>query len=193
LSLSDQSALWKALFARTLIDHVSGLARTRYIYSFLVLDEAQLYVREQDVLELISTIRHIGVNTLFITNNIASIPEQVIRAADYRIFLRLSNDHDIKHIARNSPIDEDTIASFVKNLAPHQALIVGKPSNDYPVMVSVRDIEGAGGVTRRHFADVEMTVVDGKLQFRKKRSGGRNQVAFNGREPIAKSGKEKER
>ncbi len=165
LSLWAESAEWKALYARALIRNVRDLAREKHVYPFLILDEAQLYVQKHDILELISTIRHIGVNTLFITNSVASIPEEVIRAADNRIFLRLSNDHDIKHIAKNAPIDEDTIESFVKNLSPHHALIVGRSSNDYPIIVAVRDIEGAGGVTRRHFGDVERRVIDGQVQF----------------------------
>jgi len=62
----------------------------------VVSEEAHLYVTPQGIDALVTTARHTGITSFFITNTPTALPEGALRAADNLFIFRLPLEEDIK-------------------------------------------------------------------------------------------------
>jgi DNA helicase HerA-like ATPase len=125
-------------------------------YPFVLYEEAHFYAAPEEILNLITRGRHLGITTFFVTNSPGELPEVVFRQLDNLIVTGLSHSSDLRTIAKCSLSDEDTLHSLAVGLRPTEALVVGRVTRGFPLVVEV-DALPAGwpptGVTRSFWDD----------------------------------------
>ena len=114
----------------------SGRGRLPY----LIFDEAHEYISERALLGLITRARHLGVATTFVTNSPTKLPDAVFKLADNLIMMALHDRDDIRAVARNSFVDADTVSSFAARLKQHHAMVVGKLTDRFPLVIEIDDL-----------------------------------------------------
>lgn len=120
-------------------------------YPFVFYEEAHLYIDEDDILNIVTRMRHLGMTTTFITNRPELLPKAVMGLVDNLFMLNLASHADVKAVAKSVLTDEATLESFAVALPPHHALIVGTVTGRFPLIVKVGALpEGtpATGVTQ---------------------------------------------
>lgn len=120
-------------------------------YPFVFFEEAHFYAAPDEILNLITRGRHLGLTTFFITNTPRELPEVVFRQVDNMIVTGLTHSTDLKTIAKSSLSDEDTLESLATGLGATQALIVGRITNNFPLVCEIDPLPAtfpATGVTR---------------------------------------------
>ena len=73
----------------------------------------------------------------------------IFRQLDNLIVTGLSHSADLRTIARSSVSDEDTLQSIAASLGPGQALIVGRLTGQYPLIVEIDALPDSWPVTGR--------------------------------------------
>lgn len=106
-------------------------------YPFVFFEEAHFYAAPAEILNLITRGRHLGLTTFFITNSPGELPEVIFRQLDNMIVTGLSHSADLRTIAKSSVSDEDTLQSLAMSLGPHQALVVGRLTGQFPLVVQI--------------------------------------------------------
>jgi hypothetical protein len=114
-------------------ERTSGSGR----YPFVFFEEAHFYAAPGEILNLITRGRHLGLTTFFITNSPGELPEVIFRQLDNLIVTGLSHSADLRTIAKSSVSDEDTLQSLAMSLGPQQALVVGRLTGHYPLVVEI--------------------------------------------------------
>jgi len=109
-------------------------------YPFVFFEEAHFHTTKEEILDLITRGRHLGLTTFFITNSPGELPEVIFRQLDNLIVTGLSHSGDLRLVARCSLSDEDTLQSLAVSLAPTQAMIVGNLTGNFPLVVEVDDL-----------------------------------------------------
>lgn len=120
-------------------------------YPFVFFEEAHFYASPQEILNLITRGRHLGLTTFFITNTPGELPEVIFRQLDNLIVTGLSHSADLRTIAKCSLSDEDTLQSLAISLGPTEALVVGRLTGNFPLVVEIDALPEAfpaTGVTR---------------------------------------------
>jgi hypothetical protein len=107
---------------------------------FLFAEEAHLYLRETYWDDMVTRMRHYGFFTTFITNQPNTIHENIYRQADNVFLLNFVNEHDLQIVSRAARVDAETAISIVRDLPPHQCLVLGKVVRDFPIVVKVRPL-----------------------------------------------------
>jgi uncharacterized protein DUF87 len=126
-----------------------------YAYPFVIFEEAHFYASPEEILNLITRGRHLGLTVFFVTNSPAELPEVVFRQVDNLIVTGLSHSADLRTIGKCSLSEEDTLQSLAVALGPTQALVVGRITANFPLVVEVLPLpEGfpATGATRSFWA-----------------------------------------
>lgn len=100
-------------------------------------EEAHFYIKEDAILNIITRGRHIGLASVFVTNTPQSLPDTVFRQLDNLFLLGLTHRDDIKNVSKNSFTDEETIQSFATRMPERHALITGKVTDRYSLVVEV--------------------------------------------------------
>jgi len=125
--------------------------------TFLLAEEAHLYLRQTHWEDLITRMRHFGVFTIFVTNQPDAIGLSVYRQADNVFLYNFTNDRDLETVAQASMTDVETVKSIVRSLPPRRCLVLGKAVADLPVVVQVREASFQTlGYTRLFFAGQEV-------------------------------------
>ncbi len=114
----------------------SGRGRLPY----LIFDESHEYISERALLGLLTRARHLGISTTFVTNSPSKLPGAVFKMADNLILMALHDRDDIRAVARNSFVDADTVSSFAARLKEHHAMVVGKLTDRFPLVVEIDDL-----------------------------------------------------
>jgi hypothetical protein len=120
-------------------------------YPFVFFEEAHFYASPQEILNLITRGRHLGLTTFFITNTPGELPEVIFRQLDNLIVTGLAHSADLRTIGKCSLSDEDTLQSLAVSLRPTQALIVGRLTGNFPLVVEIESLPQTfppTGVTR---------------------------------------------
>lgn len=128
-------------------ERVSGRNR----FPFVFYEEAHFYEAPEEILNLITRGRHLGITTFFVTNSPGELPEVIFRQLDNLIVTGLSHSADLRTIAKCSLSDEDTLKSLAVGLRPTEARVVGRITNQFPLVVEIDDLPPgwpATGVTR---------------------------------------------
>jgi DNA helicase HerA-like ATPase len=115
----------------------------------LFLEEAQMYASHDEIKDLLTRMRHIGIYPTFITNDPQTLPDEVFSLADNLISFRFKSEKILSHLAKTGMVDLDTI-STLSNLQPKQCLAVGSFTNFFPLFLEVDRQEGVtmAGETR---------------------------------------------
>lgn len=134
---------------------------------FLFAEEAHLYLRETYWDDIVTRMRHFGLFTTFITNQPSTIQENMYRQADNLFVLNFTNEHDLDPISRAAKVDVDTVKSIVRDLLPHNSLILGRVVNEFPVVVKIKKLDvQTMGRTRLFFrGDLDVTPKNNQLNI----------------------------
>jgi hypothetical protein len=114
-------------------------------------EEAHFYTSEDEILNLITRGRHLGLTLAFITNTPGQLPEVVFRQVDNLICTGLGHSADLRIIAKSALSDDDTLQSLAFGLGQREAMIVGRTTGGFPIVVDVMDLPDgfpATGLTR---------------------------------------------
>jgi len=121
---------------------------------FLFAEEAHLYLRETYWEDIVTRMRHLGIFPTFVTNQPDSISDTIYRQADNVFLFNFTNENDLAAVSKATMADVQTINTIVKELPPHHCLALGKVVNDFPLIMTVKNIQmKAMGETRLFFAD----------------------------------------
>jgi len=102
----------------------------------LYLEEAQSYVTQDKVKDLLTRMRHIGVYPTFITNDPTTLPDEVFSLADNLISFRFKSDKILHHLARTGMIDTETVKTL-QILDDRQCLAVGAFTSNFPLFLEI--------------------------------------------------------
>ncbi len=118
----------------------------------LFAEEAQLYVTRAMWDDILTRMRHYGIFPTFITNDPATLPDEVFSLCDNLISFKFENEDDLRQISKAKMIDLETL-KLLKNIEFFQCLIMGDLTNDFPILVKVTPKKGVmmGGETQRLF------------------------------------------
>lgn len=116
----------------------------------LFLEEAQLYVERQNMVNILTRMRHFGIFPTFITNDPRTLPDEVFTLLDNLITFMFRNEDELRQLAKSGLIDIKSI-NALKHLESRQCIVVGNITSNYPVFVEVSPQVGVvmGGETRK--------------------------------------------
>ena len=111
-------------------------------FPFVFFEEAHLYISHNTIGYIVTRSRHLGITCFFVTNMVGGLDETVLRQADNLFLLYLPFDDDVRHISKSAMTDQETMASFVKRLRRHHALVLGDVTRQYPIIIKVKELKG---------------------------------------------------
>ncbi|MGA2683218.1 MAG: DUF87 domain-containing protein [Candidatus Bathyarchaeia archaeon] len=116
----------------------------------LFLEEAQLYVDQQKMINILTRMRHLGIFPTFITNDPRTLPDEVYTLLDNLVAFMFKNEDELKQLAKSGFIDTKSIYAL-KHLENKQCIVVGNVTSNFPVFVEVNPQAGVvmGGETRK--------------------------------------------
>ncbi|MGZ7131454.1 MAG: ATP-binding protein, partial [Halobacteriota archaeon] len=116
----------------------------------LFLEEAQLYVDPQNMIDIITRMRHSGVFPTFITNTPRTLPDDVFTLLDNLIAFSFRNEDELHQLAHSGLIDQKSI-NALRHLEKRQCIAVGNITSHYPLFIEIQPQTGAlmGGETRK--------------------------------------------
>lgn len=116
----------------------------------LFLEEAQLYVEHQNIINILTRMRHLGIFPTFITNDPRTLPDEVFTLLDNLIAFMFRNEDELRQLAKSGLIDLKSI-NALKHLESRQCIVIGSITSNYPIFVEVSPQAGVvmGGETRR--------------------------------------------
>jgi DNA helicase HerA-like ATPase len=125
-------------------------------YPFVFYEEAHFYAAPEEILNLITRGRHLGITTFFVTNSPGELPEVVFRQLDNLVVTGLSHSADLRTIAKCSLSDEETLQSLAVGLRPTEALVIGRLTRGFPLVVDIDNLPAGWpptGATRSFWTD----------------------------------------
>lgn len=111
-------------------------------FPFVFFEEAHLYISRNTIGYIVTRSRHLGITCFFVTNMVGGLDETVLRQVDNLFLLYLPFDDDVRHISKSAIVDQETMASYVKRLRRHHALILGDVTRQYPMIIKVKELKG---------------------------------------------------
>lgn len=107
---------------------------------FLFAEEAHLYLKKTYWEDIVTRMRHLGIFSTFITNQPDSISESIYRQADNIFLFNFTNENDLSCVSKATMVDVETVSVIARELPPHHCLILGKASNDFPIIVKIKTL-----------------------------------------------------
>jgi hypothetical protein len=116
----------------------------------LFLEEAQLYVEQPKIINILTRMRHLGIFPTFITNDPRTLPDEVYTLLDNLVAFMFKNEDELKQLAKSGLIDTKSIYAL-KHLENRQCVVIGNVTSNYPVFVEVSPQADVvmGGETRK--------------------------------------------
>lgn len=158
IDISALSNLAREGFVQAIIELVKDLClweieHDGHRFPFIFFEEAHLYVSRQSIDYIVTRARHLGITSFFVTNMIHGLDETILRQADNLFLLRIPFEDDVRHVARGVATDYETMASFVRRLRQHHALVIGNVTRQYPLIFRVDPLAevNTAGETRYFF------------------------------------------
>ncbi len=111
-------------------------------FPFVFFEEAHLYISRNTIGYIVTRSRHLGLTCFFVTNMVGGLDETVLRQVANLFLLNLPFDDDVRHISKSAIVDQETMASFAKRLRRHHVLILGDVTQQYPVIIKVKELTG---------------------------------------------------
>ena len=103
---------------------------------FIFIEEAQLYMRRTEWLNLITRVRHLGLYQFYITNTPKSIPPEAIEQADNLFLYRLSDEDDVRYVTSIARMDARSLRELANSIPYRRFILFGKASKYYPITVN---------------------------------------------------------
>jgi hypothetical protein len=151
IDLSKVTSFVRAIIVDFILRKLALLGQTKEIKPLSIfLEEAHLYVTQENIKNLVTRMRHFGIFPTFITNNPSTLPSEVFIQLDNLIAFRMKNEDELRHLAKVGLIDSDSIQAL-RNLEDKQCLLVGDISSNYPMFLQIEQQTGImmGGETRK--------------------------------------------
>ena len=116
----------------------------------LFLEEAQLYVEQPKMINILTRMRHLGIFPTFITNDPRTLPDEVYSLLDNLVAFMFKNEDELRQLAKSGFIDKKSIDAL-KHLEKRQCIIVGNLTSNYPIFVQIDPQVGVimGGETKK--------------------------------------------
>ncbi|MCR3906987.1 MAG: ATP-binding protein [Tenericutes bacterium] len=116
----------------------------------LFLEEAQLYVDQSKMINILTRMRHLGIFPTFITNDPRTLPDEVYSLLDNLIAFMFKNEDELRQLAKSGFIDKKSIDAL-KHLEKRQCIVVGNLTSNYPIFVQIEPQAGVvmGGETKK--------------------------------------------
>lgn len=155
ITLGKEDSIVRKMVVELILSKLSELVYSEIIPPmFIFAEEAHLYLRETYWDDIITRMRHLGIFTTLITNQPDAIANHIYRQVDNLFIFNFTNSSDIEHLAKVCSLDSESIKAIVKTLSVGSCLIIGKVSNDMPIVLKVRSTEfPAFGNTKHFFVD----------------------------------------
>jgi hypothetical protein len=160
IDISGLGNLARVGFVQAIIETIKEIceeeiAAGSYRFPFVFFEEAHLYVNKSSIDYIVTRARHLGVTTFFVTNMIVAMDEVVLRQADNLFLLRLPFDDDVRHVAKSATTDYETMSAFVRRLRGFHALLIGRVTRGYPLIVEIDRLAGinTAGETKYFFRE----------------------------------------
>lgn len=106
-------------------------------FPFCLFEEAHLYVDDDDIMNIVTRMRHLGMTAFFVTNRPDRLPDAVISLVDNLVMLNLGSKGDVRAVAKSALADSETLEAFAVTLPPHYALVTGAVTRRFPVVVHI--------------------------------------------------------
>lgn len=154
LNLNKVSSLERKIIVEFMLGKLVELLNLWIVKAvFLFAEEAHLYLRETYWEDIITRMRHLGLFTIFITNQPSTIQEDIYRQADSIFLFNFKNENDLNAISKVAKVDGETMKLIVHSLQPHYCLTIGQITREIPLIVKIREINNAKtmGETRKFF------------------------------------------
>jgi hypothetical protein len=149
-NLADINHWERTVVVEFILRKLVKLGQSREVEAIsLFLEEAQLYVEQQNMIDILTRMRHSGIFPTFITNTPRTLPDDVYTLLDNLIAFTFRNEDELRHLSRSGLIDQKSI-NALQHLERRQCIAVGKISSNYPLFIEVTPQTGAlmGGETR---------------------------------------------
>ena len=116
----------------------------------LFLEEAQLYVEQPKMINILTRMRHLGIFPTFITNDPRTLPDEVYSLLDNLVAFMFKNEDELRQLAKSGFIDKKSIDAL-KHLEKRQCIVVGNLTSNYPIFVQIEPQVGVvmGGETKK--------------------------------------------
>ena len=76
------------------------------------LEEAQLYVERQNIVNILTRMRHFGIFPTFITNDPRTLPDEVFTLLDNLAAFTFRNEDELRQLAKSGLIDWKSISAL---------------------------------------------------------------------------------
>jgi DNA helicase HerA-like ATPase len=153
VQLGNTSSLTRKIVVEAILNKLSDLLESnRLPPTFLIAEEAHLYLRDTYWDDVVTRMRHYGIFTTFVTNQPDAIPQSIYRQADNIFLFNFVNSNDLEIVSKASTIDIETVKSLVRTLPPRHCLVIGKVAANMPALIEVALSEfQALGETKKFF------------------------------------------
>ncbi|RLI05063.1 hypothetical protein DRO26_03290 [Candidatus Bathyarchaeota archaeon] len=153
LNLSRVSSLERKIVVEFMLGKLVEMLRKWIVKAiFLFAEEAHLYLRETYWEDIVTRMRHLGLFTVFITNQPDSIQEDIYRQADSIFLFNFKNENDLNVISKVAKVDGETMKSIANSLEPHHCLTIGQITREVPVVIKIKELDiKTMGETRKFF------------------------------------------
>lgn len=147
VDISSMSNLARVGFVQAIIEMIKEICeqeidRGTNRFPFLFFEEAHLYVYRHTIDYIVTRARHLGISSFFVTNMITGLDEAVLRQADNLFLLHLPFDDDVRHVGKSAFLDQESVAGFVRRLRHYHALVIGKATRMFPIIIRVDELKG---------------------------------------------------
>jgi hypothetical protein len=157
VNMKNQYAAMRRITVELLISKLTELLSFQKLKAlFLFAEEAHLYLRETYWDDIVTRMRHLGFFTTFVTNQPDTIQGSIYRQADNVFLFNFSNEHDLEIVSKLAKVDAETIKMIVRDLPPHNCLVIGDIVANFPLVIRVRPLEVQTLGATRHFFEKEV-------------------------------------
>jgi len=152
--------VFKSMVVELILKKVKSMLESQKLPAiFLFAEEAHIYQQHTFWEDIVTRMRHLGIFSIFVTNEPNSLSETIYRQADNIFLFNFTNENDLAFVSKASTVDAQTVISLVKSLPIHHCLSFGRMTLDLPIVVRVEE--------EKYFKPAET-----RCFFRKPTSGG---------------------
>jgi len=157
--------IFKSLVVELILKKVKSLLEGHKLPAvFLFAEEAHIYQQHTFWEDIVTRMRHLGIFSIFITNEPNSLSETIYRQADNIFLFNFTNENDLAFVSKASTVDAQTVISLVKSLPTHHCLSFGRMTLDFPIVVRVEERKYFKPADTRCFFTSKLANGDGRHQ-----------------------------